>query len=167
MATTTPQHTTPPTPSPPLLWPTHHTTHTQLTTPPPPTTHHPQPHPPQILTNVEIQHRILENMPALKALSGFSEVHGRRLSDAEVGGRVRMWVGGWVAGCINIGQAGISQRLGRAREGVLPPFGLKWVESLNVLWPPALALPVFYRRRPVSSRASRHCRRRLRPAWRA
>jgi hypothetical protein len=41
----------------------------------------------QILDNVEIQHRILENVPALKAVSGFSEVHGRKLGDQEVSKR--------------------------------------------------------------------------------
>lgn len=45
---------------------------------------HPFPHQ-QILDNVEIQHRILESIPTLKALSGFSEAHGRKLSDQEVG----------------------------------------------------------------------------------
>ena len=67
---------------------------------------HTHTHSRQILENVEIQHRILENMPALKALSGFTEAHGRRLSDAEVSewaracvrACVRAWVGGWVGG---------------------------------------------------------------------
>lgn len=38
----------------------------------------------QILDNVEIQHRILENIPALQAIAGFNEIQGRRLSDQEV-----------------------------------------------------------------------------------
>jgi hypothetical protein len=39
----------------------------------------------QILDNVEIQHRIVESIPALHALPGFGEIRGRRLSDQEVG----------------------------------------------------------------------------------
>ena len=38
----------------------------------------------KILGNVEIQHRVLEEMPILHAVPGFADVHGRRLSDEEV-----------------------------------------------------------------------------------
>ena len=38
-----------------------------------------------VLKNVEIQHRILEEMPLLAAFDGFKQITGRRLSDEQVG----------------------------------------------------------------------------------
>lgn len=37
-----------------------------------------------LLKNVEIQHRILEEMPLLAAFDGFRQITGRRLSDEQV-----------------------------------------------------------------------------------
>jgi hypothetical protein len=37
-----------------------------------------------LLKNVEIQHRILEEMPLLAAFDGFRQVTGRRLNDEQV-----------------------------------------------------------------------------------
>lgn len=39
-----------------------------------------------LLKNVEIQHRILEEMPLLAAFDGFRQITGRRLSDEQVRG---------------------------------------------------------------------------------
>jgi hypothetical protein len=38
----------------------------------------------QILDNVEVQHRLMEEMPILGAIPGFLEVKGRRLGPEEV-----------------------------------------------------------------------------------
>jgi len=43
----------------------------------------------QILDNVEVQHRLMEEIPILGAIPGFQEVKGRRLSDEEVGAEGR------------------------------------------------------------------------------
>ncbi len=37
-----------------------------------------------LLKNVEIQHKILEEMPLLAAFNGFKQARGRRLSDEDV-----------------------------------------------------------------------------------
>jgi len=37
-----------------------------------------------LLKNVEIQHRILEEMPLLAAFDGFRQIMGRRLNDEQV-----------------------------------------------------------------------------------
>jgi hypothetical protein len=37
-----------------------------------------------VLKNVEIQHRILEEMPLLAAFDGFKQITGRRLSNEQV-----------------------------------------------------------------------------------